>query len=580
MRPIKNHDRERESGMKKLAFTLLLVAALVTGTGSAWTTVVHADGSESVKQFQKYSKGKWQARVDRKGNPVFVTGVLSGKGEADTTQEALRFLEKHREYFHVNRPSRDLKLEKTEKDKLGMKHFRFQQMKEGFPVEGAVLTVHTDEKGSVRTVNGQIDQKIDDRSLDTRVEISKKEAVKVAKEAVSAPEHLFEHPVTEQVVYPSDGKGILTYKVNLNFLGKEPGNWFVYVDAKTGKVVDKYNAMMDADELKQATGVGVGVKGTQRKLNLAKDNSGRGAIFYLRDITRRPHMQDILTYDFKNQWDSGTNPLPGVLFQNKSASWKDDYHRAAVDAHYNSEMVYEYYLREHNRNSIDGKGMAIVSTVHYGEDYNNAFWNGKQMTYGDGDGSYFISLSAGLDVAAHEMTHGVTTHSAGLVYRNQPGALNEAFSDIFGALVDEDDWEIGEEIMAPEAIASGRTSLRSLENPGKFQVNQQYWPYGDGSGKYPSHMDEFYDLPLNLDNGGVHVNSSIINHGAYLAGEKIGKQKLGQIYYRALTVYLTPMSDFKDARYAVIQAATDLYGEGSAEVKAVTDAFDAVGITR
>ncbi len=122
--------------MKKLVFTLLLAAALMTGTASEWTAAVHADGSESVKQFQKYSNGKWRARVDREGTPVFVTGVLSDIGEVDTKEEALRFLEKHREYFHVNRPSRDLKLEKTEKDKLGMKHFRFRQMKEGFPVEG------------------------------------------------------------------------------------------------------------------------------------------------------------------------------------------------------------------------------------------------------------------------------------------------------------------------------------------------------------------------------------------------------------------------------------------------------------
>lgn len=564
--------------MKRLAFTLLLVTALVTGTGSAWTTVVHADGEDSVKQFQIYSKGKWQARYDRTGVPVFVSGILSGKGEAENTEEALRFLEEHRKYFHLNHPKKDLKAERTETDQLGMKHIHFQQMKKGLPVEGAVLSVHIDPKGSVRTVNGHIDEKIDDQNLDIQEKISKEAALKAAKKAVKAPAKLSESPVTERVIYPFRGKGVLAYKVNLSFFGKEPGNWFVFIDAKTGGVIDKYNGIMDAGDLKPARGTGIGVKGNKRKLNLAKDHSGRGALFYLQDITR-PQMRDILTYDFKNQWDSSTLPLPGELFKNKSASWKEEYHQAAVDAHYNSEKVYEYYLREHNRNSIDGKGMAIVSSVHYGEDYNNAFWNGKQMTYGDGDGSFFIPLSAGLDVAAHEMTHGVTTHSANLEYRNQPGALNEAFSDIFGALVDDANWEVGEDVMAPDAIASGRSSLRSLEDPGKYKVNEPYWPYGNGSGKYPSHMDEFYNLPLYLDNGGVHINSSIINHGAYLAGEKIGKKKLGQIYYRALTLYLTPKSNFKDARDAVIRSAADLYGEGSTEVKEVTAAFDAVGIT-
>lgn len=222
--------------------------------------------------------------------------------------------------------------------------------------------------------------------------------------------------------------------------------------------------------------------------------------------------------------------------------------------------------------------MEIKSTVHYGDGYNNAFWNGRQMTYGDGDGQFMISLSAGLDVAAHEMTHGVTTHTAGLKYRNESGALNEAFSDIFGALVNEDSWEIGEDIMAPEAKASGRTALRSMSNPNKFPVNAAYTPYGNGSGVYPKHMDEFYHLPLNLDNGGVHVNSSIINHAAFLTGEQIGKDKLGQIYYRALTIYLTPDSNFSDARQAIIQSAIDIYGENSTEAQAAENSLNQVGI--
>ncbi|WP_258871159.1 M4 family metallopeptidase, partial [Halobacillus trueperi] len=188
-------------------------------------------------------------------------------------------------------------------------------------------------------------------------------------------------------------------------------------------------------------------------------------------------------------------------------------------------------------------------------------------------------LSAGLDVAAHEMAHGVTTNSAGLLYRFQSGALNEAFSDIFGALVDEEDWEIGEDIMAEDAIASGRTSLRSLSNPSKYPVGEDYVPYGDGNGMYPSHMDEYYDLPLELDNGGVHINSSIINHAAYITGEQIGKEKLGQIYYRALTVYLQPESDFSHARESLIQSAVDLYGENSEEAQATEDGFNQVGIT-
>ncbi|MFP3488349.1 M4 family metallopeptidase, partial [Staphylococcus sp. SIMBA_130] len=131
---------------------------------------------------------------------------------------------------------------------------------------------------------------------------------------------------------------------------------------------------------------------------------------------------------------------------------------------------------------------------------------------------------------------------------------------------------------APAAVADGRTSLRSLSDPSKYPVGAAYVPYGNGEGKYPSHMDEFYDLPRHLDNGGVHINSSIINHAAYLTAQDIGREKLGQIYYRALTQYLTPNSDFSDARQAIIQSAIDIYGEGSAEVEASAGGFDSVGI--
>lgn len=133
--------------------------------------------------------------------------------------------------------------------------------------------------------------------------------------------------------------------------------------------------------------------------------------------------------------------------------------------------------------------------------------------------------------------------------------------------------------MGPDAKEDGRVSLRSLSDPSKYPVNAAYVEYGDGEGNYPSHMDEFYDLPRSLDNGGVHINSSITNHAAYLIGEEIGKGKLGQIFYRALTVYLTPTSNFSEARKLIVQSAADIYGEGSAEEKATAKGFDDVGIT-
>lgn len=550
-----------------------LATALIMGAMGASVADVSAAQATAPGQVKK-------AVYDPSGTPAFVTGTLSAKQSKKDAAAAISVLAGHKEFFKIKNPEASLKEKGAETDALGMTHVRLQQTKDGLPVEGAELLVHFDQEGVVQTVNGHFDTVVDNAQLDTSANLTADEALAAAKRAVNAPDMLDYAPTAEKVVYPLAGQAHVVYKVNVNFLGEQPGNWFVYVDAKTGEVVDQINAILDLD-MHPAHATGTGVLGEQRHLQVSRANEkgdAEGSMFYLADYTH-PNLEGILTYDFKNQWRSATVQLPGELFADKDASWKDDYQRAGVDAHYNSEKVYEYYLNEHNRNSLDGNGMAIISSVHYGVDYNNAFWNGYQMTYGDGDGKFFIPLSAGLDVAAHEMTHGVINHSAGLLYRNQSGALNEAFADIFGALVDSDDWEMGDNIMAPEAVAGGRTALRSLEDPNKFPVNAAYVPYGNGSGVYPKHMDEFYHLPISLDSGGVHVNSSIINHTAYQIGMEIGREKLGQIFYRTLTVYLTANSNFRDARIATIQAATDLYGADSAETAAVIRGYDSTGIT-
>jgi bacillolysin len=503
------------------------------------------------------------------------------KADKGAKLEPVEFVEENKSQLKLINPGKSLKVKSEEKDKLGMKHVRLQQTINGVPVEGAEMVVHYNQDGSVKSVNGQYNNTVAGKEINTQPDISAENALELAKESVSAPGQFETEPVTELVLYPFNDEEYLAYKVNVNFLGEHPGNWYVYVDAKTGSVVDKYNGLMHAGEYSASKGSGLGVKGDHRVLNISHQNeagSKQGSTFYLYDSSLE-NAEGIFTYDFKNQWRSSSTRLPGDLFASKDAAWTSDYERAGVDAHYNSEKVYNYFLNEHGRNSIDGNGMAIISTVHYGDKYNNAFWNGSQMTYGDGDGEFMISLSAGLDVAAHEMTHGVTNTSSNLKYRFQSGALNEAFSDIFGALIDEDDWELGEDIMGETAVDGGRDALRSLSDPSRFPVGSAYVAYGNGEGMYPKHMDEYYELPLNLDNGGVHINSSIINHAAYLTGEQIGKHKLGQIYYRALTVYLTPDSNFSDARNALLQSADDLYGADSAEYKATQAGLDGVGIT-
>ncbi|WP_404452272.1 M4 family metallopeptidase [Virgibacillus necropolis] len=555
---------------KKWIVPMVLSAAMVTTPMvSSGQTITVKDTNLVQHEIHKQKPNAKQLNV-----PIF---VKEKKLEHITTKDAKQFLNKNKGLFNMKNGKSQFKVKKTKKDKIGMKHVSMEQTVNGVPVEGSEVIVHYGKSGSVQSVNGYYNRALEETDLSTKASISKQKALETAKDKVSAPDVLPYEPTAELVIYPFNGENHLAYKTNVNFLGKEPGNWYVYVDAHSGEVIDKINTLMDVGQYKASKGSGIGVLGDKRNLHISHKNTpgdNKGTMFFLNDISHE-NLEGIRTYDLNNQWNA---PFPGELFSNQDAAFHDKYDRAAVDAHYNSEKVYEYYLEEHDRNSIDGEGMAIISSVHFGKNYNNAFWNGEQMTYGDGDGDFFISLSAGLDVAAHEMTHGVTTHTAGLRYRNQSGSLNESFSDIFGALVDEEDWELGEDIMGDEAVASGRTSLRSLDTPSKYLVSEDFWEYGDGSGTYPSHMDQYYDLPLSLDNGGVHINSSIFNHAAYLIGTQIGKDKLGHIYYRALVHYLTPNSDFKDARDAVVQSAVDLYGDGSEEAQASANGFDEVGI--
>lgn len=250
----------------------------------------------------------------------------------------------------------------------------------------------------------------------------------------------------------------------------------------------------------------------------------------------------------------------------------------AVDAaHDNAGLVHEFLKTVLGRDSIDGNGMQMKSVVHYGKAFNNAYWDGEKMTYGDGDGETFAPLSQSVDVVAHEMTHGVTEHTAGLAYRNQSGALNESWSDVLGELVEQwaenragfgtldaakaADWLIGEDVFTPGVAGD---ALRSMKTPGSAYK-------GDPQ---PGHMKDY--KKMTSDNGGVHVNSGIPNKAAYEAGIRIGGEKLAKIWYSALSTHLKSNSTFQDAANATLAAATKLYG--ATESQAVMDAWKAVGI--
>jgi Zn-dependent metalloprotease len=257
---------------------------------------------------------------------------------------------------------------------------------------------------------------------------------------------------------------------------------------------------------------------------------------------------------------------------------------AVNQAYDGAGATYDFYLNVFNRNSVDGQGLELVSSVHFETDYDNAFWNGAQMVYGDGDDQMFKrgGFTECLDVMAHELTHGVTQFTAGLRYRSQSGALNESFSDVLGSLVkqrslgqtaDQADWLIGEGIMGPQLPG---VALRSLKAPGTaFKYDDQ-----------PAHMDRYVQLPddgdPNHDNGGVHINSGIPNHAFFLAATALGGnawEKAGKIWYTTLTTRLTEDSDFQAAADATVAVSGDLFGTGGAEEQAVRAAWQQVGIT-
>lgn len=283
--------------------------------------------------------------------------------------------------------------------------------------------------------------------------------------------------------------------------------------------------------------------------------------------------KDRLVYDMKHQ---GSSFLPGTLVRREGDKKSED--PAVNEAYDFSGVTYDFYKKLFNRNSLDDRGMSLISSVHLGRNYNNAFWDGEQMAYGDGDGDIFTRFTKSLDVVGHELTHGVVTHTSNLEYRNEPGALNEHFADVFGSLVKQwhrkhtatkADWLIGPDIMGPGTAAK---SLRTLKESKAYENDPNL-----GTDPQPKHLKDKYTG--GADSGGVHINSGIPNHAFFLVATEIGGyawEKAGQIWYRTLLT-LHQTSNFADMVAMSTQNAAALYGYGSKEEKALVKAWKAVG---
>jgi len=271
--------------------------------------------------------------------------------------------------------------------------------------------------------------------------------------------------------------------------------------------------------------------------------------------------------------------LPGDVVRLEGAPAGDD--PAVNEAYDGLGATFQFYLDTLQRNSIDNAGLPLTATVHYGREYDNAFWNGRQMVFGDGDSTLFRRFTISLDVIGHELTHGVTEFESGLAYQGQSGALNESISDVFGSLIkqyalkqsaEQADWLIGAELLVP---GPGRTALRSMKAPGTA--------YDDpvlGKDPQPAHMKQYVNTVQ--DNGGVHINSGIPNHAFYLAATAIGGnawEKAGRIWYEALLdPNLKSHASFRAFARLTGTNADRLYGANSAPSKAVHNAWHAVGV--
>jgi Zn-dependent metalloprotease len=270
--------------------------------------------------------------------------------------------------------------------------------------------------------------------------------------------------------------------------------------------------------------------------------------------------------------------LPGKLVRAEGDAASNDV--AVNEAYDGAGTTYDLYFEAYGRNSIDDRGMRLDSSVHYGSRYDNAFWNGSQMVYGDGDGKLFERFTISIDVIGHELTHGVTAREANLDYQGQSGALNESISDVFGSLVkqralgqtaEQADWLIGVGIFTP---AVRGVALRSMKAPGTA--------YDDpvlGKDPQPAHMRDYVDTTE--DDGGVHVNSGIPNRAFYLLAAALGGNawdRAGHIWYVALRDLLRKTSKFTDAARLTAQAAAGLYGANGDEERAVHAAWESVGV--
>lgn len=548
------------------------------------------------------------------GLPIVIEGAVNGLPEGDLSTQSIRYLEAVGEALRIQMPSEEFVVSKISTDDLGQTHVRLTQQLAGIPVYGSEILLHQ-QNGKIQLFNGRYYPTPALENLTPT--ISKMEAQRTATDNLSLSTIFKELTDFEKILL--DGEQVeselVVYHKNRDInqehlvwhftvIPNVAARWSYFVDAHTGEILHQFSHICkfagdhehhhtcEEDHKTVATETTIStlnnlppdgpttanandLLGINRTINTYEFSN----TFFMIDASRsmfndaQSNIPDepvgtIWTIDGQNT-SPQNNDFAAIHVTSNNNSWNN---ASAVSAHYNGGEAYEYFANTFNRNSINGQGGNIISLVNIadsdGSDMDNAFWSGSAMFYGNGNQAFTSPLSKALDVAGHEMSHGVVQTTANLEYQGESGALNESFADIFGAMIDREDWQLGEDIVNTNIFTSG--ALRDLQNPnnGGNSLNDP--------GYQPDNVSD--QFTGSADNGGVHINSGITNRAYYLYATAIGKDKAEQVYYRALTEYLVRSSQFVDLRIAVVQAATDLHGANSTEVNAAKDALSAVGI--
>ncbi|MCW2772124.1 MAG: griselysin, Metallo peptidase family [Nocardioides sp.] len=470
----------------------------------------------------------------------------------------------------------------TIRDADGSTHVRLDRSYRGLPVLGGDLVVHRGAESGWRGVSQTLDSAVHVATTPALTAGAASARALAPAKATRTITGMTSAKSTRLVVDATSGTARLAWEVVTGGTQQDgtPSRLATYVDAKTGAVIRREQQIENVD------GTGQSLYSGTVPLQLTQS----GSTYQLKDPTRG----NTYTTDMNNKEDSvlcqifGSGCQTGTLFTSPDTSFGTgttaSRESAAVDAQYGTNETWDYYNQVHGRNGIFGNGTGSYNRVHYGSGYVNAFWDGTKMTYGDGDGTSYGPLVS-LDVAGHEMSHGVTENTAGLTYSGESGGLNEATSDIFGTMVeffaananDPGDYLIGEEF-----DLANHAGFRRMDNP-----------IADGSSPncYSSNTK-------NLD---VHYSSGVGNHFFYLLAEGsgaktingvahnsptcngstitgIGRDAAQKIWFRALTVYMTSGTTYSQARTATLNAAKDLYGATSTQYATVAAAWSAVSV--